>query len=214
MGTQNLDKKRTYERIAWLYDVLDLPFEIGRYRRLRRVIFDGLSGDLLDAGTGTGRNIPFYPKAASVTGIDLSPSMLALAGRRRKASGADVRLIEADVMDTPFADGRFQAIVATFLFCVLEPEHQQPALAELRRICRPGGEIRILEYSLPQSSLRRWMMTRIWAPWVRFAYGAAFDRNTEQYLEAAGLELISRRFIYRDIIKLLIARPKPAPDGG
>ena len=49
---------------------------------------------------------------------------------------------------------------------------------------------------------------KIWAPWVRRAYGAEFDRNTEQYLDAAGLELVDRRFLYRDIIKLLTIRPK------
>jgi len=43
---------------------------------------------------------------------------------------------------------------------------------------------------------------------VRFAYGAEFDRNTEQYLEAAGLELIEKKYLYKDIIKLLTVRPK------
>ncbi len=50
-----------YRHRARLYDFLDLPFEYGRYRRLRRRMFEGLSGRLLDAGVGTGRNIAFYP---------------------------------------------------------------------------------------------------------------------------------------------------------
>jgi hypothetical protein len=49
---------------------------------------------------------------------------------------------------------------------------------------------------------------KLWEPWVRYAYGAAFDRHTEQYLEAAGLELVEDRFLYKDIIKLLSVRPK------
>lgn len=49
---------------------------------------------------------------------------------------------------------------------------------------------------------------KLWAPWVRFAYGAEFDRNTEQYLEAAGLDLVEKKFLYKDIIKLLRVRPK------
>jgi hypothetical protein len=43
---------------------------------------------------------------------------------------------------------------------------------------------------------------------VRLAYGAAFDRHTEQYLEGAGLDLVEERFLYKDIIKLLSVRPK------
>jgi ubiquinone/menaquinone biosynthesis C-methylase UbiE len=90
---------------------------------------------------------------------------------------------------------------------VLDAEHQQPALEELRRVCRPGGTIRILEYAISENPLRRFIM-KLWAPWVRFAYGAAFDRHTEQYLEAAGLDLVEKRFLYKDIIKLLTVRPK------
>jgi hypothetical protein len=50
-----------YQRIAPAYDLLELPFEYGRYRRIRRLLFRGLSGCVLDAGVGTGRNFPLYP---------------------------------------------------------------------------------------------------------------------------------------------------------
>src|SRR5262245_36692689 len=72
-----------YERIAWAYDLLDLPFEYGRYRKIRPLLFRGLSGRILEAGIGTGRNFPFYPPESEVVGIDLSPAMLARAERRR-----------------------------------------------------------------------------------------------------------------------------------
>jgi SAM-dependent methyltransferase len=72
-----------YQRIAPADDLLDLPFERARYRRLRPLLFQGLSGRVLDAGVGTGRNFPYYPPDASVVGIDLSPRMLARAERRR-----------------------------------------------------------------------------------------------------------------------------------
>ncbi len=48
---------------------------------------------------------------------------------------------------------------------------------------------------------------RLWAPWVRRVYGAAFDRDTERYLPEAGLETLETRFLYKDIIKLIVARP-------
>src|SRR5215471_4514016 len=66
-----------YERIAPLYDLLDLPFERNRYRALRPLLFRDLGGRLLDAGIGTGRNCPYYPLGAVVSGIDTSPAMLA-----------------------------------------------------------------------------------------------------------------------------------------
>ena len=81
-----------YQRIAPVYDLLDLPFEYRRYRRIRRLLFHGLSGRLLDAGVGTGRNFPFYPPGSTVVGIDISPAMLARAERRRKSATAEVEL--------------------------------------------------------------------------------------------------------------------------
>ena len=200
-------KLGTYNRIARVYDILDLPFEHGRYKPLRRLLFANLAGDLLDAGVGTGRNFAFYPDDARVTGIDLSPAMLERARRRRGKLGIAVDLREMNVTRMDFSDDSFDNIVSTFLFCVLDAEHQQPALEELRRVCRPDGSIYILEYELSQRPVRRFVM-KLWEPWVRLAYGAAFYRHTEQYLEAAGLDLVEEKFLYHDIIKLLLVRQK------
>ena len=199
--------RRKYQRIAWLYDLLDLPFEHGRYRPLRRQLFAGLSGRLLDAGVGTGRNMAFYPAAGTVVGIDLSRAMLVRAARRREKERARVALVEMDVSRTAFADACFDAVVATFLFCVLDDEQQLPALRELARVCKPDGEIRLLEYVTSQNSRKRRIM-RLWAPWVRWAYGASFDRHTECYMPAAGLEIVEERFLFEDIIKLIVAKPR------
>lgn len=204
-----ISRQKTYDRIARLYDILDLPFENVRYKPVRQILFDGLKGDLLDAGVGTGRNFPYYPAGSKVTGIDLSPAMLDRARRRKEKLGTPVDLKEMNVLDLGFADDSFDAVVSTFLFCVLDDEHQQPALEELCRVCRSGGDIHILEYSISEKPMQRFVM-KLWAPWVRYAYGAEFDRNTEQYLDAAGLELVNTRFLYKDIIKLLLARPKVA----
>ncbi len=194
-----------YQRIARLYDLLDLPFEFSRYRPIRRHLFAGISGRLLDAGVGTGRNFDFYPEGAEVVGIDLSAAMLHRARQRRDRTGARVDLVEMDVLRTAFSEGHFDAIVATFLFCVLDDSLQLPALAELRRICKPGGTIRLLEYTLSEDPWKRRIM-RLWAPWVRFVYGATFDRRTEQYMPAAGLEIVEERFLFQDIVKLIVAR--------
>jgi ubiquinone/menaquinone biosynthesis C-methylase UbiE len=196
-------KYQIYQRIAPFYDLVDLPSEYLRYQRIRPQLFVGLAGRILDAGVGTGRNIPFYPRQSQVVGIDLSPAMLTRARMRRTRFGSDVELREMDVCKTDFPDGYFDAVVSTFLFCVLDDSLQLPALRELARICRPGGQIRLLEYSLPAKLVHRFILKRVWTPWVRWLYGAAFDRNTEQYLGAAGLQLTDRRFIHRDIIKLI-----------
>lgn len=202
MALSNFER---YQRIAWAYDLLDLPFEYGRYRKIRPQLFRGLSGRILDAGVGTGRNFPFYPVHSAVVGIDLSPAMLAHAQRRLSAATTTVELHRMDVTRLEFSDGTFDAAVATFLFCVLPDELQVAGMRELRRVVKPGGIIRCLEYTRPSGGLRR-AMTRLWEPWVRWAYGAGFDRQTERKAPEAGLQLVESRFVHDELIKLLGAR--------
>lgn len=200
--TSNLAR---YQRIAPFYDLLDLPFERRRYQALRPLVLQGLSGRLLDAGIGTGRNCAFYPPEAVVTAIDTSPAMLARAHRRCPTLAASGRLFEMDVTALQFPTGSFDAAVATFLFCVLPNELQAPALRELGRVVRSGGPIRLLEYVRPRGGLRR-LVTRIWQPWVAWAYGASFDRHTERYVPEAGLELVESRYVIDDLVKLITVR--------
>lgn len=204
--TSNLER---YQRIAPLYDLLDLPFERGRYRALRPMLFEGLSGELLDAGVGTGRNCEFYPKHAVVSGIDLSPAMLARAKERCPTLAASGRLYEMDVTALSFPAASFDGAVSSFLFCVLPDKLQAPALRELGRVVKPGGLVRLMEYVRPRGRMRR-LMSYVWQPWINWAYGASFDRHTEQHVPAAGLELIESRYVVEDLLKMLTLRvPRP-----
>ena len=200
--TSTLDR---YQRIAPLYDLIDLPFEYRRYRKIRPLLFAELSGVILEAGVGTGRNFPFYPQGAKIVGIDLSPAMLARAERRRQSAMAEVELRQMDVTHLDFPDQSFDAAVATFLFCVLPNELQVPALKEIGRVVKRGGAIRLLEYTRPHGTVRR-ALTKIWEPWVGWAYGASFDRRTQEHIPEAGLDLIETRFVVDDLIKLLCVR--------
>ena len=194
-----------YQRIAPFYDLLDWPFEHRRYRALRPLLFRGLVGRLLDAGVGTGRNCEFYPPTATVSGIDTSPAMLARAHERCPTLAAAGRLYQMDITDLAFPPAAFDAAVASFLFCVLPDDRQVPALRELGRVVKPGGLIRLLEYVRPRRGLRR-ILSRIWQPWIAWAYGASFDRETERHIPEAGLELVESRYVVDDLIKLLTVR--------
>ena len=194
-----------YERIAPFYDLLDLLFERERYRALRPLLFQDLGGRLLDAGIGTGRNCAYYPPGADVSGIDTSPAMLARARSRCLTLAGTGRLFQMDVTALQFPTGAFDAAVASFLFCVLPDDQQVPALRELGRVVKPGGLIRLLEYVRPKGRLRR-AVSRVWQPWIAWAYGASFDRKTEQHAVTAGLEISESRYVVNDLLKLLTLR--------
>lgn len=208
--------RHRYQRIAGFYDLLDLPFEYGRYRRFRSELFRGLSGRILDAGVGTGRNFPFYPSGAKVTGVDFSPAMLARARRRMHQSHAQVELCEMDITRLAFPNGQFDAVAATFVFCVLPDALQPAALRELRRVVKPDGTVRLLEYVRPRSPVRR-LIARLWQPWIAWAFGAGFDRRTEEHIRDAGLEIVSAGFAVHDLIKrfdLRVRARSPAERSG
>lgn len=197
-----------YQRIVPFYDLLDLPFEYGRYRYIRPLLFQGLSGRLLDAGVGTGRNFPFYPHGSDVVGIDLSPAMLARAERRRGTAAASVQLQQMDVTRLTFPNGSFDGAVATFLFCALPDNLQVPALKELGRVVKPSGSIRLLECTRPSGPFRR-VITKLWEPWLYWAYGAGFDRDTEARVLHAGLRVVASRFVSGDLIKMIAVQTPP-----
>lgn len=199
-----MESGRKYERIAPVYDLIDLA-ELTFKRRLRPLLFAGLGGRLLDVGVGTGRNMPFYPAGCEVVGVDISPRMLARARARRDRLGIRCPLVAGDIRRMAFPADAFDGAVAAFVFGSLDHDMQEPALAELARVCRPGAEIRLLDHALSKRPLQRLYM-RVWRPWERLVYGADFDRGTERYLAAAGLEPIEVDDVLGDTVKLITAR--------
>src|SRR5690606_12369213 len=157
-----------------------------------------------------GANMDYYPRGSTVTGIDVSPAMLARAQHRRDCLRLDTTLNERDIRDTGLPGQSFDAIVASFLFCVMPREHQDAALRELARLCKPGGELRLLEYTRPSKGIRR-AITHLWEPWMKWAYAAGYDRNTEAALPHAGFAVIESRFVVDELIKYIRARPVDTP---
>ena len=96
---------------------------------------------LLDVGTGTGGNIaiPAAQRGATVTGVDITPELLAQARRRAGRAGVRVDWVEADALDLPFGDGGFDRVISTF-GAMFAPDHERAA-AELVRVCAPGGRV-------------------------------------------------------------------------
>lgn len=202
MNARTRDK---YERIAAIFDILDIPSEIIGKRPLRKAICQNVSGRVLEAGIGTGLNIPYYPRGCELVGTDISAGMLAVAAKRAEKLGRAVELHEMDVCDMKFPDHHFDVVIATFVLCAVRPNQLQ-AMKELARICKPGGEIRWLDYSLSREPVKRFMM-RAWSPWISYVYGASYDNRFEDLTGEAGLEVLEQRYVLKDMVKLFVARP-------
>lgn len=202
-----LNARKTYERIASVYDLLDAPYEIGWKRALRRKMFEGLEGAVLDAGVGTGCNFVAYPAGVKASGCDVSAAMLEKARERAEKYGLKVDLRRSDLTKLDWADDTFDGIVATFVFACIEDHEQLAALAEVRRVCKPDGEIRIVDYRLSPRPLVR-ARQKVMSRWLNGTFAATYTPTTEKYFEQAGLEVIEEKFIRTDVLKMIRLRPR------
>src|SRR5581483_3139066 len=134
-----------YEKLASVYDIVFGPvLHPGRVDAIRRM---GIRpGDrVLEVGVGTGINAALYPRDCAVTGIDLSSSMLEKAHDRIARKGVrNVRLMQMDAASLKFADDTFDIVYAPYVISVV-PDPVGVA-REMRRVCRPGGRIIILNH--------------------------------------------------------------------
>lgn len=187
-----------YRWTAPAYDILDYYWE-RQYRKWRPEILADLTGDVLELGVGTGRNLEFYPSCVRLVAVDLSPHMLARAAHRARKARCPVRLLQGDATDLQeLPDASFDWVISTFLCCVMPDAIQPRALAEIERVLRPDGRFRLLEILYSQHpALRR--RQQYFAPFVEWIYGARFDRRTREHLEgAAGLHVTGTRLLKAD----------------
>jgi SAM-dependent methyltransferase len=109
--------------------------------------------ELLDVACGAGNaTIPAAREGARVTGLDLSPDLLAIARERAADAMVEVDWVEGDAQELPFDDARFDRVISTFGH-MFAPDHRRTA-AEMRRVCRPGGVIAVACWT-PEGSLGR-----------------------------------------------------------
>lgn len=200
------DCVRTYDRIAPLYDLLDAAYERSWKGRLRAELFARARGRVLDVGIGTGANIPHYPQDCEVVGIDSSRGMLDRAAGRARSRGRPLDLFQMNLLDLAFADQMFDTVAATFVLICVPKELQLDALRELRRVCRPDGQILILDYRLSSRPVMRALMRTI-SPWLRFAFAGRYDAGTENHIPSAGLRIVERRSYMQDAVRLLVLKP-------
>lgn len=198
------DVREIYDDLGQKYDVwTSLPDRLF-LNRWRRELLAKARGEVLEVAVGTGKNLAFYPEECRVTGLDFSRAMLDEASRRAQALRRPFEAREGDVTALPFADASFDTVTSTFAVCTFsEP---LAALREMRRVCRPGGAVLLLEHVLPRDRPLAWL-ARSMAPHTRKAVGCNPDRDTLALVREAGLHVDSMLGRVRDILLAVVARP-------
>ncbi len=167
--------------VPWLQDKLESR-EMGKQRALA---LEGVSGDVLEIGLGTGANLPYYgERVRSLTAVEPSAGMRARAERRAKEAGRTLRLTQHSGGQLPFEDARFDAVVITLVLCTVEDV--RAVLREVLRVLRPGGKFHFLEHvASPDPRVRKWQ-DRLNSIWKAVGCGCNLNRDTERAIRSAG----------------------------
>jgi ubiquinone/menaquinone biosynthesis C-methylase UbiE len=161
------------------------------------------AGDVLEVAVGTGLNLPCYPAEVTLTGLDLSEGMLAIARDRAQRLGRSVSLRHGSAQQLPFAEASFDTVLCTFGLCAIgDPA---AAVAEMVRVLRPGGRLILVDHVASSSRLVRGMQWLVELASVPLA-GEHFRRRPLLLVEALGVPVERRERFKLGLVERLVAR--------
>jgi ubiquinone/menaquinone biosynthesis C-methylase UbiE len=192
--------KKRYNRISHVYDLMETPMEMFA-SNWRKNITGEVYGRVLEVGVGTGKNISFYPSNVEIVAIDFSRAMLAKAKKKFEHNMDNVIFLQMDVQNLGFEDNTFDCVLTSCVFCSVPVPVL--GLKEIRRICKPGGEIVMLEHVRSEKKLLGPLMD-ILNPLPLNLYGANINRDTIANIKEAGFANVQVQDLWLDIFKKIV----------
>lgn len=194
-----------------LYDTLMGPFERRGFGAIRRQLIQKASGEVLEIGSGTGLNFPFYVNAKKVTAIEPEPLMKQLSLPRAQQAHVHIEVLSADAENLPFPDNHFDSVVCTLVLCTIPDPIK--ALEEISRVCKPDGQLFLFEHvKMDHHPFLGQLQERLTPLWRRLCDGCHLNRPTLELVKQAGFKVIHIKRYYKDIFLVAEAINKGIKD--
>jgi ubiquinone/menaquinone biosynthesis C-methylase UbiE len=179
------------------YDFFMSPLESGKLKEIRKELIRNVYGSVLEIGSGTGINFPYYQAGTHVVAIEPSQVMIERSQSRMKNAEVPIEIIKEGAEKLPFIDNSFDTIVATLVFCTISDS--EAALKEIIRVCKPGGQIFLVEHVKMDNPFLAKMQDLLTPFWRKICDGCCLNRNTVQTIESIGLVITRKRTFYKGL---------------
>lgn len=197
--------RRIWDKVAPKFDKRVSFWERVLFKEGRQWVCSRAEGDILEIAVGTGRNLPFYPPEVRLVAIDLSAAMVDLARRRAADLGRNVDIRVGDAQSLEFDDDSFDTVVCTLSLCSIPDDAR--AVAEVRRVLRPGGRFIFMEHvRSPLFGVR--LLQRLMNPITVRVEGDHMVREPLDHLRREGLEIEKKERYGLSIVERVVARKR------
>jgi len=193
---------------ARIYQRLSASMEKMGVAEHRTRLLTGLVGRVVEVGAGNGLNFSHYPDTVTeVIAIEPEPYLRARAVlAAQNATAVKISVIDGDAEHLPLDDASVDYAVASLVLCSVP--NQSAALAEIRRVLRPGGELRFYEHVRASNVWLSRLQHLVDPIWTRFAGGCRLTRNTLEAIQAAGFVVDEcEQFLFQPRLVAKIAAP-------
>ena len=168
--------------------LLDLAMRNKDLVPFRERVIGAAEGRVLEIGVGSGRNLPFYrAPAKQVLALEPAPRLVSMARDAARGASIPISFLEASAEAIPLDAHSVDTVVTTWTLCSIP--HAATALADIKRVLRPGGRLLFVEHGLaPDDGVRRWQ-DRLTPVWRRCAGGCHLNRPIRSMIEGAGFRI-------------------------
>lgn len=188
---------------AKLYDIFMAPLEHHGVKEIRKHLIAKATGAVLEIGSGTGLNFPYYQNANKVDALEPSSNMRNKSYKRAISAKNPITVLEGSAEKLSYPDNTFDTVVGTLVFCTIP--NPELALKEIRRVCKPDGHILLFEHVRLHHAVLGRMQDGLTPIWKRLCDGCHLNRDTLGLVKREGCKVIRMQRFYKNIFVVIEA---------